>query len=774
MDANTMRAALPSVTSASTICPGITSRITLALMSAAPLLVSGGASAQGTEGALEEIIVTAQRRQESIEKVPISISAFTATMLEVSKIDAVEDYVAMAPNLSISQGETRSGNVSTSSHGLSIRGISNVGGNSSSYGFYIDDFNVTRATVNPQLVDMARVEILRGPQGTFFGRNASAGVISLTTNRPGPEFGGDVALQYARFDALEASGTINLPVSERFMLRASAKYAQGDGYARNTNAIGGSNAYEHKYGRIAARFLPVDRLTIDLAATFNDEQQDDLGLISTGVYVPGAIGGFLCSVVSAQCPHDIANGIYPRNRRSYNHNNPLQVEDDYQLYTANIVWQGEAFTITSVTGYMKTDFHRDGELDMGSLDVVNEDFEDIQKSLVSQELRLQSSGDGPFHWIVGGIWAKDKHDEIESINFGSDPTTLGTFGVFPHFIIELSTLKREITSKALFAEASWDVTDRLTLTAGARWSDDKIDQRETKIDFETQLAPQGASDSWDDVAPRFAASFAVTEDVNLYATVAKGWKSGGINLELTTPENPVNKFDPETLWSYEIGIKSTWLERRLRANVAAFVIDWRDVQVNASRLIRDEDGELRSVQGVSNGAKAKSKGVEFELAALPVPQLQLGLNIGYLDTEWEDFKGAVTGFGEIDLTGQPLPKAPKLTLSADGQYTVKLAGDWEGFLRAEFSHKDKHYYDVNGTAGVMLGARFPFEIPARDVWNFRVGAGNGRYRVVAYIENAFDDEYYTSTYDFGFTNGAGVVPSYRTYGVRFSANFGNH
>lgn len=719
--------------------------------------------------ALEEVIVSAQRREESVQKVPISITAFTAAAIEENQIQSISDYVSRAPNLSISQGVTRAGTVSTSSHGLSIRGISNVGGDSSSYGFYIDDFNVTRATVNPQLVDVSRIEILRGPQGTFFGRNASAGVISLTTNKPDHELAGNLSLQYGRFDALEVAGTVNVPVSERFMLRASGQFDSGDGYAENRNAVGGSNGYENKFARIAARIEPNDQLTIDLAATFSDEQQDDLGLIPTGVYVPGAIGGFLCSVISPECPHDTADGMYPENRRYYNHNNPLAVKDKFNLYTANLVWDNGKVRLTSVTGYIDTKFHRSGELDMGSLDVVNEDFEDIEKSSISQELRLQSSGDGPFQWIVGGVVARDKHDETESINFGTDPTTLEAFGVFPHFIIELSTLQREITSQALFAEGSWR-TGRLTLTAGARWSKDEIESYATKIDFETELEPQGASGSWSDVSPRLAASFAMTDTTNAYATIAKGWKSGGINLELTTPEAPVNKFDDETLWSYELGIKSSLMDNRLRANLAGFFINWEDVQVNASRLIM-EDGELRSVQGVSNAAKATSKGLELQVEALPVPQLALGLGVGYLDTKWDEFTEAQTAFGVMDLSGQPLPKAPKFTLSADGQYTVTLGSGWDGFLRAEFSHQDKLFYDVNGTAGAMLGYTFPFEIPARDVWNFRVGANNDRFRVVGYVENAFDEAYYTSTYDFGFTNGAGVVPSYRTYGIRLSASF---
>lgn len=720
---------------------------------------------------LEEVIVTAQRREQSVMDVPISITAFTAEAIEANMIKNVEDYFAKAPNLAISTGATRAGNVSTSSHGLAIRGISNVGGDSFSYGFYIDDFNTTRATLNPQLVDINRIEILRGPQGTFFGRNASAGVISLTTNKPNENLEGNFAMQFGSFSSWETVGTLNVPLSDRFMLRASAKFAESDGYADNYNAVGGDNGYEHQYGRIAARILPTDDLTIDLTATFNDERQNDLGLIGTGVYVPGAIGGFLCSVAAPQCPHDIENGIYPQNRDLYNHNNPLVVEDEYQMYTANIVWEGANLTFTSVTGYITTDFHRDGELDMGSLDIVNEDFEDIEKTAFSQEFRLQSSSDGPFNWILGGIWAEDTRDEIESINFGTNQTTLDTFGVFPHFIIELSTVDRTIKSKALFAEGTWQATEKLALTAGARWSEDEIDQRQTQIDFESPLIPQANSDEWSDVSPRFTATYSVSDETNVYATVAKGWKSGGINLELTTPEDPINIFDEETLWNYELGIKSDFLDNRVRLNLALFYIDWKDVQVNASRLIL-EDGELRSVQGVSNGAKATSQGLEFELVARPVPKLALGFSAGYLDSEWDQFEDARTGFGELELSGQRLPKAPKWTVSADAQYDIDLTSGWDAFLRAEFSYADEYLYDVNGTAGVQLGFEFPFLIPSHSVWNFRAGIHNEKYRLVAYVQNAFDDNYYTSTFDFGFSNGASVVPSYRSYGIRGTAYFG--
>lgn len=734
---------------------------------ATPIIAADGE----LDAILEEVIVTAQRREQSVMDVPISITAFSSASIEQNMIQNVGEYIDRAPNLTISEGATRSGNVSTSSQGLSIRGISNVGGDSLSYGYYQDDFNTTRATINPQIVDIQRIEILRGPQGTFFGRNASAGVISLTTNKPNENLEGNVALQYGSFNSWETVGTVNVPVSDKVMLRASGKFAGGDGYAENFNAVGGSNSYDHQFGRIAARILPSDQWTIDLTITLNSDKQDDLGLIGTGVYVPGAIGGFLCEVASPVCPNDIDLGLYPQNRKRYSHNKPLKVKDEYQMYTANIAWEGESLSFNSITGYITTDFHRDGELDMGSLDIVNEDFEDIEKSSFSQEFRLLSNNDGPFSWIIGGIYAEDKHDEIESINFGTDQATLDTFGVFPGFIIELSTIDRTITSTALFAEGSWQATDKLSFTAGARWSHDKIDVSQTKIDFESLLAPQAAADTWSDISPRVTALFEASDDVNYYATIAKGWKSGGINLELTTPEDPINKFNDETLWNYEVGMKANFLDNRMSTSLALFYIDWKDVQVNASRLII-EDGELRSVQGVSNGAAASSTGVEFAINALPIPALALNFNAGYLKAEWEDFEDARTGYGELDLTGKPLPKAPEWSVSADAQYTIEMNAGWEGFLRAEYVYQSDYLYDVNGTAGVQLGYEYPFLIPSHSVFNFRAGVANDKYRLVAFVQNAFDDDFYTSTFDFGFSNGASVVPSYRSYGVRGTVYFG--
>ena len=746
--------------------------LALAVTFSAGFSADPATAAEGQGFSLEEIVVTAQRRQESLMEVPISMTAFTEVTLEKNMIDEVEDYFIKTPNIHISDGATRSGNVSSSSHGLAIRGISNVGGNTSSFGFYVDDFNITKATLNPHLVDVERIEVMRGPQGTFFGRNASGGVINVTTNKPNDRLEGKFSTEFSRFDSWETQGTLNIPVSDKLMLRGSLKYADSDGYAEN-KFISGSNGYEHKFARLSARFLPADNITIDLNAMYTDEEQDDLGLIHTGVYRSG-IAAFLCDnllgagAVSA-CPFDTGKGLYPHNRDSYYHNNPLRVEDEYKMYNTQLVWEGEKVTFTGILGYIETDFFRGGELDFASVDVLNEDFQYREEESTSVEFRLQSNGDGPFNWIIGGIWAEDKESGIENINFGSEPITLATFGVFNHFRIEESTSDNTITSTALFAEGRWDATERLTLTLGVRWSEDEVDVKGTIIEFESPVTAQQDDETFDDISPRFALNYALSEEVNLYATVANGWKAGGVNLF------PVERFDEETLWNYEVGLKSELWDKRVRLNLAAFYIKWEDIQVQTSRLIVRGDGTLASDSGINNGARATSQGLEFELTALLTPQLEVGLNIGYNDTEFDSYKNAVTSFNDadnpVDLSGQPLPKAPEWSVSADAQYNFQLTDEWGAFVRAEFSYEDENIFDINGLHAVLLGDKFPYVIPSRDIWNFRVGVHNDRFRLVGYVENAFDEEYHTSNFDFAFLNGTGVVPSYRNYGIKLTAYF---
>nr|WP_279347114.1 TonB-dependent receptor [Govania unica] len=723
--------------------------------------VSTAAQAQDVGGTLEEITVTAQRREQSLQDVPISLTAYSAESLQRNMVEGISDYFVKTPNVYITEGATRSGNVSESELGLAIRGISNIGGNSSSFGVYIDDFNVTRATLNPHLVDIERIEILRGPQGTYFGRNASAGAISIYTKKPTDHLEAEVTGQYGRFNTWEVQGMVNVPVTEKFYLRAAGKLAESDGNLRNVNAVGGGNSYQHKNIRLAGRFLPSDNFTVDLTATYTDEKQDDLGLVHTGV-----LSDFIKSICAPPvfCPADTQQGFYPNNRKYYNHDNPLRVTDSYWMFTGKFEYATDDISITSITGYITTDFSRSGELDMSSFDFLNEDFQYVKKTSFSQELRIQSANSGPFHWTVGGIYAVDTKHGTESINAGRDASGLG---LWPGFIIELSNEDQSITSMAGFGEVSWDATDALTVTVGGRYSHDKLEQGEDKIEFEEFVPYTHGRKSFSDFSPRLAVTYKATDAVNLYGTISKGWKSGGFQLD---PVRGRRDFGSETLWNYEAGIKSTWLNNRLHFNLSAFYIDWKNVQVRSS-VFTVENGVIYSSPGISNAASASSKGLELEMVALPVRDLELTFNAGYNKAKFKTFAAAVTNNGTLDLSGWTLPKAPKWTLSATAQYNVALTDKWEGFIRGEWSYIGQTYSNVNALGAAKMGHLFPFEVPAYNKANFRVGADNGKYRVVAYIENAFNENYYTSSYDFGFVDGAAVVPGFRTFGIRATAKF---
>lgn len=710
---------------------------------------------------VEDIIVTAQRRQESLIEVPISITAFSAASLDKNMVDGVEDYFRRSPNVFITDGATRSGNVSQSELSLAIRGVSNVGGISSSFGAYVDDFNVTRATLNPHLVDVERIEVLRGPQGTFFGRNASGGVFAIYTKRPVDKFEANVGIQAARFDTYELQGMVNVPVSDKFYVRVAGKLAQSDGNMRNVNPIGGNNGYDHQFVRVSTRFVPTDQLTIDLNFSYTNEKQNDLGLVHTGV-----VSGFINSICAPPvvCPADTANGFYPANKRFYNHDFPLRVEDKYWMTTGKIEYVGEGVTLTNVAGYISTKFNRRGELDFSSFDFLREEYNTKDRTAFSEELRVQSNGSGPFQWTVGGVYAIDTEERTERINIGSQ-NGLGLPNLFP---IEISGEDIKVVSRAIFGEASYEFANALTITAGLRWSRDTQKQTSSLIDFGTDNGSVTDRNSYSNIAPRVVLSYKPGRDVNVYASVSQGWKAGGF---VHRPGSTINAFGDEKLWNYEAGVKASLLEGRIRTGLTMFYIDWRDIQVQSSIFITRPDGSIASVSAVSNGARAKSKGVEFEFSARPVRALELGFTLGYNDAHFTRFQRAVTSSGVVDLSGQPLPKAPKWSIGADAQYNIELGNDWEAFLRGEWQYKTKAFTNVNNIAFALAGNTFPFVVPKQSFVNLRAGVSSDRYKIAFYADNVFNKNTYTASYDFGFVNGAAVYPAYRSYGVRLNANF---
>lgn len=719
-------------------------------------LGAGAASAQEQAAAddqlqLEEVIVTAQRREQSLQDVPVSVTAFSSETITNNMFQGVDDYFARVPNVSfISTG-------SRDRKDLSIRGIaSHVDGDASTFGFYIDEFNVASGTVNPAIMDVERIEVLRGPQGTYFGKNAVGGAINITTKKPTNEFDAEAMVGYSRFDTRDLEGTLNVPlVSDRLAMRANVKWRESEGNIRNINPIGGGNDSTYKNGRLALRYTPSDRLTIDLTGSYTDEEVGMREGIPTG-----ALSDFGRAIFHGGDPNAVADpdgvGFYPHNVDRVNFGRAQSVGSEFYYLTGRVQYDFDSLTLVSVTGYIDTKSYLDGDIDGGSADAFYE-TNPLYSDSASQEFRLQTSGEQLVDWTIGAYVGRDRNRyDQHTYAGGGNP-----FGLPEGFEVTASLGGGRSESVALFGEATWHVTQQLGLTTGVRYTNEDVE-------IEQELQSSGASNnvvkdkaSFSDVSPRFSLTYEFSDRVTTYATVSKGFKSGGVQIG---PQLNDATYDPETLWNYEVGTKLQLLDNRLRLNLAGFYMKWDDLQTDFAFGIVDEDNNVSFITGIENAAAARSYGVEFDLNALVTSNFRVNAGFGYLNAKFEDFPNAFIEGQQYDLSGYRLPNAPELTASADAEYGFTLTDSLAAFVRTEWFYRDETVPFKN--ALVLSG--FPWEVPAYDQWNLRAGVQGERFSVTAYVENLTDDHHFTNAYEKVFLGGVQVEPAYRTYGVRLT------
>ena len=357
--------------------------------------VAGQEAAPGNAGAevsmLEEVIVTARRREESLQDIPASITAFTSEDILRNNIDDIKDYFSKTPNVSFTEAGTRG------ERSISIRGVSNIGGDVNALAFYMDEFNIvngpqtgntgnTNGSVNPQLIDVERIEVLRGPQGTYFGRNATGGAVNVTTKKPGPDFYGELNAGYGRLDTWEVSGIVNVPIAEDTLyFRTSAYYQESDGFVENVNPVGGGSDTEFFTYRGALRFTPGDKVLVDLSVNYTEEEQGipevtHDGNLSSGSAGLSAAGGFPGGINEV--------GFYPSNLDRVNYDLREQQENRFLTLVGRVEIDADWFRITSISGYLDTRFESDdNDLDSTSHGFLDQDRV-VDTDTFSQEIRL--------------------------------------------------------------------------------------------------------------------------------------------------------------------------------------------------------------------------------------------------------------------------------------------------------------------------------------------------------------------------------------------------
>ena len=668
-----------------------------------PSFAQVGASNAQDGASNDVIIVTARRREESAQDVPLSLSVVGADEAQARGANRVRDLEAATPNVLFTGSENNS-LTRVSVRGLESQARQNVG-TESGLGVYVDGVIQGRLTsFNQEIPDLDRVEFLRGPQGTLYGRNSIMGAINVITRQPDLdeahfELNGRIAELGERTGSFYGS----TPLGESAAGSLSLFSIQRDGYIRNLatgNMIGDDDT---QGGRLKFLVEPGGSWRITLAA---DALRDDSVAANSRVIVgPGATPD----------PYTTNVDVEPVSRRDIG-GMSATVEVD--------VLGGHQLTSISAYRWANNDRATDSDGTPVAFQVTTQESDQEQ---FSQEFRLASPSGGRWDYVLGAYF----YDQTIYGNTTGTIIGLGSASIFGDI---------ETTSLAAYGNLDFHITDQLTLNAGVRFTDEDKElsyQQIGIVPFVPFIAPGQDTLSDNDVSPTIGLRYEPTDDLMFYLTAARGYRSGGWNVEPQTAAAitswPQVRFDSESLTSIEAGAKTSWFDDRFQLNLAVFDIDYDDLQV-ASRVPLASPpfapGLFASV--VANAAAASAQGAELEFLARPSDQFSFGGNVGWVETEYSDY--VQPGAPPLVFTGNELNGAPDITAGAFAEYGLPL-GSWGDLtVRADYRHVSTYFTERTNNSLM--------EIPASDVFNARLTytTADGHIRAALFANNVTDEE----------------------------------
>jgi iron complex outermembrane receptor protein len=666
------------------------------LASAAAIAQTPAAAPATTEadGAqLEDIVVTAQKREERLQEIPLTVTAVTGSQLEKTGLLTSRDLTQLSPGLVFSQ---QSIVVQPTIRGVGGRGV--APGDEGTVPVYVDGVYQPVQHANAfQLSNIARIEVLKGPQGTLFGRNAVGGAINVLTLDPATDFQLKLAGTYARFDRREGELYVSVPVSDRLGVNFSGFVGADDGYIRDLVRGGMANPSSTTALRGKIVFQTGDDGEIKLIGFYtNAKDPTPASTRPLGGNTAGRLG----------VPPAVIAGPYESS---------LDFQAVGRYHTAGTSAQlRQGFggvELVALGSYQNTHSYSQTDSDSSARRVATNEVT-VRDKTYTAEARLSSVGDGPLKWIVGGYYFNGKACYCPLTNNGTAP-------------IDATQRSKAF---ALFAEATYSLTDALSITGGLRYSDEKRSIYTLRSDA---FIGQG-SKRFSDISPRASILYALSDKARIYATYSQGFKSGVYNTATTTlPLTPVR---PETLTAYEIGLK-TEPSRQLRFNLSAFYYDYVDLQVSS----RNATTNLTVLQ---NAATAENYGFEAQVDAAVTTAFNLSGSVAYTHARFKSFPGANILVPRPDLggntnafrdvSGNAIPKSPDFTANLRGDYTVPLstgsvtlAGNvyYSAKYFSEFSNR------VRTDAFVLANARI--------TW----ASGDEHYRVTAFVDNLTNERY---------------------------------
>ncbi len=748
------------------------------------------APAMGAE--IEEVLVTAQKREQTLKDVPVAVTAFSSDMIEKARIEDVRGLVDFTPGFN---GRTEDSFIDA----LGIRGIVTndygIGGDPSVAVFTDGVWSGRNGGVQMSFYDIERAEVVKGPQATLFGRNAIAGAVSIITKKPIEEREGKLNATLAEFDNYEVAGMINVPLSDQWFFRSSAQIKNRDGYLRNQ--FGGSDLgfQESSSIRAAVRYAG-DTVDATFSAGYEARKQDP------SVYWDPEVG-------------------LPRNLVDIDLAGNGKDESDIFHATANIEFDiSEDLTLTTTTGLKSYDFEYLEDYDARPTRI-NDFMQNNQVDYFSQEFRLNGNS-GAVTWFAGASFYKEDidgqfgnfydedalcaaisrtdADDFDGPAASCDDPNFETYweadpGDLAGGLInkgELNNLDMSNSGWAAYAEATWALSDTFDLTVGARYSYDEKEAVSQVFDsggvlgnnFNFEFYTDGPvmdKRDWSKFTPRLAFSWDASEMVTVYGNYATGYKSGGFATFGFAPPagqefvdddedgvaDPGTKplgFEPEEVDSFELGLKTRLMDNSMQANISYFNYQYKDLQLSYFDL---------GSSLVANVGEADGQGIELDVRWLPSDELDLYIAAAWMDTEiTDDTRILDVGACALPCRGNDLPFAPHFSGAVIANYTIpRDNADW--VVTGEWVFQSKMYSDPDNIEAIAV-----------DSWNeaaLRLAyQSHKNWSATLWIENLFDETYFErgwanadpdGTYGYGLTNTLVWPAKPRTVGISFEKNF---
>lgn len=659
---------------------------------------------------LESIKVTAERHAENLQNVSVSVTGFTETQIKDADIRSMDDLARETPNLQWFEYGSRFHQFSV------IRGMVTIPMQEPAMGFYVDDVAyLDSMSFSYPLFDIERIEVLRGPQGTLYGRNTLGGAINIITRKPDNNYMGEVSLGYGNYKHVNVNAGVRGPVvNDKLFLGLSGFYEARDGFYENDFLKNEDDGRDGKGLRSVMNWIPTDRL--DMSLTLQAQKHDD------SAYING--------LQEVDAPFH------------YQHNRRGKHDSDVWTPTFCLKYSGSNYKLTSITGWLDQEVEERYDIDLTSADIWY-GTNDRATEAFTQEIRVATPDkDRILSWIAGAYYFNKNYEESMSMSTVSTDSSI------------LRSADRDKRGFAFFGQGNYKVFKKLDFTFGLRYEyenmDSKIRKETLKPLVNGSITPlhdpydiSSNSTTW---LPKFSAAYHWSPSLMTYGTISRGYRAGGANS--MAPDNQKMSFAPEYSWNYELGLKSQWFDNHLLFNTSFFYIKITDEQVS----VHADD----YITYLENAGESYRMGAEFEIKARPLQGLDLIAGASFLEAEYEKYDNGIMNFKDLKIA-----QAPEFTGNFAAQLRRPIWKHFDLFTRIDYFYNSKVYFDADNS----------LEEPHYKLFDLKLGLESDVFDIHFWVKNAFDETY--RVYAYAGMEGK-IVDEYgspRTFGVSITTRF---